>query len=136
MMTIQISETEIADEVAYGGKAADGDGPAVDRRNRASVQRKPGARTELASGKSGGRHDKKSKKDQLLTLLSKPNGTRISVIAERLGWQPHTVRAALSGLRKQGIGIKAAKSQKTGETVYSIVAGQNGEDAGREEVAP
>ena len=48
-------------------------------------------------------------------------GARVSVIVNRLGWQAHTVRAALSGLRKQGLEITTSKSSKTGETVYSIV---------------
>ena len=62
----------------------------------------------------------KSKKDQLIGLLSKPNGARVSVLVERLGWQPHTVRAALSGLRKQGFEVATSKSAKTGETIYLI----------------
>lgn len=63
----------------------------------------------------------KSKKDQLITLLSKPNGARVSLIVEKLGWQSHTVRAALSGFRKQGIDISTSKSPKTGETVYTVL---------------
>jgi len=63
----------------------------------------------------------KSKKDQLIVLLSKPNGARVSVIVEKLGWQSHTVRAALSGLRKQGFELATSKSSKTGETVYTIL---------------
>ncbi|MDO9415510.1 DUF3489 domain-containing protein [Pararhizobium sp.] len=31
---------------------------------------------------------KKSKKDQLATMIAKPDGARISVLVERLGWQP------------------------------------------------
>ena len=49
------------------------------------------------------------------------------MIVERLGWQAHTVRAALSGLRKQGIEVAASKSAKTGETVYAIVAREDTE---------
>jgi predicted ArsR family transcriptional regulator len=63
----------------------------------------------------------KPKKDQLLALVTKPGGTRISVLSERLGWQAHTVRAALSGLRKQGHQIMAARAPKTGEAVYQVV---------------
>ena len=65
----------------------------------------------------------KSKQDQLVALLSKPNGARVSVISERLGWQAHTVRAAISGLRKRGHEVVTSKSQKTGEMVYAINAG-------------
>jgi len=70
------------------------------------------------SGKAGA----KSKQDQLIAFLSKPNGARISVIIERLGWQAHTVRAAVSGLRKRGFEIATSKSAKTGEIVYAIKA--------------
>ena len=63
----------------------------------------------------------KPKKDQLLALVAKPGGTRISVLSDRLGWQAHTVRAALSGLRKQGHQILATKAPKTGEAVYQVV---------------
>ncbi|EIM73507.1 hypothetical protein A33O_15001 [Nitratireductor aquibiodomus RA22] len=65
---------------------------------------------------------KRRKKDQLIALLAKPNGARASLIAERLGWQAHTVRAALSRLRKEGHPIVMSKSPKTGETVYAIAA--------------
>jgi predicted ArsR family transcriptional regulator len=63
----------------------------------------------------------KPKKHQLLALVTKTGGTRISVLTERLGWQAHTVRAALSGLRKQGHQILATKAAKTGEAVYQVV---------------
>lgn len=71
----------------------------------------------------------KSKKDQLLALIAKPPGARISVLTERLGWQAHTVRAALSGLRKQGHLIQATKAPKTGEAVYRLVSSTRAESA-------
>ncbi|WP_425416333.1 DUF3489 domain-containing protein [Oricola indica] len=54
----------------------------------------------------------KSKKDQLVALLSKPNGACISVIVERLGWQAHTVRAALSGRRTRLVKSRAVSSKR------------------------
>jgi hypothetical protein len=72
---------------------------------------------------------KESKKIQLIGLLSKPNGARASVLGERLQWQAHTVRAALSGLRKQGFEITTSKAAKTGETVYAITGGPTTRDA-------
>lgn len=77
----------------------------------------------------------KSKQDQLIALLSKPNGTRISIIIERLGWQAHTVRAAVSGLRKRGFEIATSKSAKTGEIVYAIKARPEEETADASEVS-
>ena len=90
------------------------------------TKRKPRAATKPKSAGTG-KSAAKSKKDQLVALLSKPNGARISMIVERLGWQAHTVRAALSGLRKQGVEVAASKAPKTGETVYTIVASSSGE---------
>lgn len=94
--------------------------------NKPVAKRKPRAAIKPKSAGTG-KSAAKSKKDQLVALLSKPSGARISVIAERLGWQAHTVRAALSGLRKQGVEVVASKSPKTGETVYAIVVPSHGE---------
>lgn len=91
---------------------------------------KPQSAARSSSVKPG-----KSKKDQLIALLSKPNGARVSVLVDRLGWQAHTVRAALSGLRKQGVGITTSKSAKTGEAVYTIAA-RPGEEATSSDKVP
>ncbi|WP_290771081.1 DUF3489 domain-containing protein [Hoeflea sp.] len=80
---------------------------------------RPGQATG-ASRAGASKSGAKSKQDQLIALLLKPNGARISVIIERLGWQAHTVRAAVSGLRKRGFDVATSKSAKTGEIVYAI----------------
>ncbi|MBO6718917.1 MAG: DUF3489 domain-containing protein [Rhizobiaceae bacterium] len=85
------------------------------RSDRAKASRKRPKQDRPSKTSSG------SKKGQLIGLLSKPNGARASVLVERLGWQPHTVRAALSGLRKQGFEVATSKSAKTGETLYAII---------------
>lgn len=87
-------------------------------------KRKHGA-TSAKSGNKGA----KSKQDQLVALLSKPNGVRVSVISDRLGWQAHTVRAAISGLRKRGHEIVTSKAPKTGEMVYAINANSKENEA-------
>lgn len=66
-----------------------------------------------------------NKNDQLVAMLKKPNGMRVSLIGEKLGWQAHTVRAAISGLRKRGFEVSRTKAKKTGEAVYSIVGGKS-----------
>lgn len=98
--------------------------------NDADQNALPGAATANASKRKrgatsakSGNKSTKSKQDQLVALLSKPNGVRVSVVSDRLGWQAHTVRAATSGLRKRGHEIVTSKSPKTGETVYAINAG-------------
>ncbi|MCG6118857.1 MAG: DUF3489 domain-containing protein [Aquimonas sp.] len=94
--------------------AASGDA-AKDRRKRTKADQR-------------GINARKSKKEQLIGLSSKPNGARVSVLIERLQWQGHTVRAALSGLRKQGFEVATSKAAKTGETVYAITS-QPGPDS-------
>jgi DNA-binding MarR family transcriptional regulator len=96
----------------------------------------PGAATAIASKRKRGATSAKSgnkgtknKQDQLVALLSKPNGVRVSVISKRLGWQAHTVRAAISGLRKRGHEVVTSKSPKDGELVYTINANSKENEA-------
>ena len=41
-----------------------------------------------------------TKKAQLIKLLGRKSGADIVALSDKLGWQQHTTRAALSGLRK------------------------------------
>jgi len=50
-----------------------------------------------------------TKKDQLIKLLGQKNGADIKAISDKLGWQHHTIRAALSGLRKAGYELELRK---------------------------
>jgi hypothetical protein len=45
---------------------------------------------------------RRSKKASLLALLERPDGAAISDLIEATGWQVHSVRAALTGFRKDG----------------------------------
>ena len=60
-----------------------------------------------------------SKKKRLQVLLRRKRGVSIAVLQKELGWQPHTVRAAISGVRKAGEPVECT-SGKTG-SVYRIV---------------
>lgn len=51
-----------------------------------------------------------TKKAQLIKLLSSKAGREIKTISETLGWQQHTTRAALSGLRKAGYDLAVEKA--------------------------
>jgi biotin operon repressor len=66
-----------------------------------------------------------NKSDQLVAMLKKPNGTRVSLIGEKLDWQAHTVRAAISGLRRKGFEVSRTNAKKSGEAVYAIVGGRS-----------
>jgi len=60
-----------------------------------------------------------TKRDRLQARLEEAAGTSLKQLAQEFGWQPHTVRAAISGLRKAGLKVE----RETGDTspVYRIV---------------
>jgi predicted ArsR family transcriptional regulator len=62
----------------------------------------------------------RSKKGRLIQLLSNPKGARVLSLCKSLGWQKHTVRTAVSGLRTSGYVVEASASSKDGVTVYKI----------------
>ena len=64
-----------------------------------------------------------TKKDRLVSLLSKKAGADVAKLSAALGWQAHTTRAALTRLRQAGFSLEAAKPASGGATVYRIVAG-------------
>jgi predicted ArsR family transcriptional regulator len=61
-----------------------------------------------------------TKKQKFIALLRREGGSTITEAAESLGWLPHTTRAMLTGLRKQGFTIDKVKGE--GGTRYSIGA--------------
>ena len=73
----------------------------------------------LAPAKSFG-NKTRSKKGRLIQLLSNPKGARVLSLCKSLGWQKHTVRAAISGLRTAGYVIEAYASSRNGVTVYKL----------------
>jgi DNA-binding MarR family transcriptional regulator len=50
-----------------------------------------------------------TKRAQLIGLLERPEGASVAEIGQRLGWLPHTVRAAISGLGKAGREVTRSK---------------------------
>ena len=63
-----------------------------------------------------------SKISKLVRALNRPNGTSIGILCKELSWQAHSVRSAVSGLRKNGLEIKYTKS-KSGVTIYKCFNG-------------
>lgn len=62
-----------------------------------------------------------TKKQKLITLLRKSDGQTIDGLSQALGWLPHTVHAALTGLRKSGLKVERnAAGSDAGR--YRIVA--------------
>ncbi len=61
-----------------------------------------------------------TKKAQLTKLLRTKAGADIATLSDKLGWQHHTTRAALSGLRKAGFTIIGSKPAGGGLAKYRI----------------
>ena len=66
--------------------------------------------------------NKPTKTDAVIRLLKRPQGASIAQLQKPTGWQPHSVRAALTGLRKKGHEITRDEND-AGVTVYRIRAG-------------
>lgn len=67
---------------------------------------------------------KQTKTDKVRAMLARPQGAGLEAICRATGWQPHSARAALSGLRKAGYVIdrEIPEGSKTGTSVYRITA--------------
>jgi predicted ArsR family transcriptional regulator len=64
----------------------------------------------------------KTKKQQLIQLLTRKSGADVATISKKLGWQTHTTRAALTGLRKAGYEVLGEKPDEGKPKRYRISA--------------
>ena len=62
---------------------------------------------------------KPTKTAAVIRFLRRASGATIAQIQKATGWQSHSVRAALTGLRKKGHDVQRDKNAK-GVTVYRI----------------
>jgi len=89
---------------AAGAKAAAADGAVVhDKRAQTRSRSKPTSRrNDLGAGSmsSADQPPASTKRAKLIAMLERPEGASVAEIGQRLGWLPHTVRAAITGLRK------------------------------------
>ena len=62
-----------------------------------------------------------TKEALLIALLRRPEGATIAQAIEATGWQPHTVRGAISGVLKKKRGLEvASEKNEAGERVYRV----------------
>jgi hypothetical protein len=109
--------------MAKAAKAATG--TSTSKRTRTSAKtpaatgprRKRNAETPIAEPRPA---KPTSKRDQLAALLVSDQGATIAQMQELTGWLPHTVRAALTGLKKLGYAIDSDKVN--GARTYRAVA--------------
>ncbi len=66
----------------------------------------------------------KTKQDQLLALLRRPQGTTIEHAAKSLDWQPHSVRGVISGVLKKRLGLTVSSETTEGGRIYRVAAAE------------
>jgi Protein of unknown function (DUF3489) len=77
--------------------------------------------TPKAAATSPLNQPRQTKASLLRSRLSDPGGVSMAALMEMTGWQAHTLRAALSGLRKDGLTLTRRREGE--ETIYAIAAG-------------
>ena len=75
-----------------------------------------------------------TKSDCATKLLARTKGATVADLTDATGWQPHSVRALLSGFRKKGI-VLVREARKSGESCYHILVAQPGDGAVRKQVS-
>src|ERR1700730_10713278 len=78
-----------------------------------------GADLATANAPSADRPLASTKRALLIGMLERPEGASVAEIGQRLGWLPHTVRAAMTGLRHAGREVTRSKDA-TGQSVYRL----------------
>lgn len=60
----------------------------------------------------------------VMTRLASPVGATIDELAEETGWQPHTLRAAISRLRRKGYQIEHSANAGGSGKAYRLVSSE------------
>ena len=114
------AETQPAADDASGPAA-----PAASKKTRSSASgvSAPAATTLSApSGAPAAPAAPGFKRDRVIALLQRPQGAAMAELIKATGWLPHTTRAALSGLRKNGMVLERFRDEEL-TTRYRIAAG-------------
>lgn len=83
----------------------------------APSQQRPEAGTSMAAGPAPSTPTKAARVE---AMLAQEEGITLDAMCEATGWQPHTCRAFLTGLRKKGRNIE--RSSIDGVSRYTIAA--------------
>lgn len=75
-----------------------------------------------AEGSTTAQNDARAstKTERLLAMLRQSEGASLEEMSEALGWQQHSTRAALTGLRRKGHDV--VRDKQGSVTIYRIAA--------------
>jgi Protein of unknown function (DUF3489) len=102
------------------------------KKARAPQQKRKPAEAPTAPADQVAAPARLTKPEQLRQLLERQEGASLAEICAAFGWLPHSARAALSRLRKEGATIERAKlaadgpSERPAEIRYRIAAPGDG----------
>lgn len=68
------------------------------------------------------RKPRETKRARLISMLKHAKGADVAALSQKLGWQPHSTRAALTGLRKAGFTIARVEREGSRTASYRITA--------------
>jgi hypothetical protein len=63
---------------------------------------------------------RRSKQDEVIAMLRRPEGATVDEVANATGWQRHTVRGVFSGALKKKLGLTIASVKEERGRVYRI----------------
>jgi hypothetical protein len=93
-----------------------------ERPEKTALKPKPrskGADTAPVSVSSPDMARASTKRALLIGMIERAQGASVAEIGQRLGWLPHTVRAAITGLRHAGREVTRSKNE-SGQTLYRL----------------
>jgi Protein of unknown function (DUF3489) len=61
-----------------------------------------------------------TKIDNVVKMLSRPEGATLDALVKATGWLPHTTYAALTGLRKRGYALERSRNDGARPSVYRL----------------
>ena len=84
------------------------------RKAKAPSRRAKSAKPARPSARSN------SKQAQVIALMRRPHGATLEELQSATGWQPHTVRGAISGALKKKLGLRVISEKAERGRVYRI----------------
>jgi hypothetical protein len=63
---------------------------------------------------------RRSKQDEVIAMLRRPEGATVDEVASATGWQRHTVRGVFSGTLKKKLGLTIASAKEERGRLYRI----------------
>jgi hypothetical protein len=68
----------------------------------------------------GSGSQRRTKQQRMIEMLRRPAGATIPQLSKAFGWEPHTVRGAISGALKKKLGLRVISEKGERGRIYRI----------------